>query len=798
MSDRPFDEDELLELLGAVRDEQITSEQLARLEAILIHSAEARTYYLRFMAIHGLLEQSTIAFPVPQEAAPASTTPPMPSRPVWPIVLAGMAIAIAVGVGFVVWWAISGPTGEGTPPGNLPTIAWTPTPIGNAKFEKTGPNTLRLDRGEVRIETQGNAGHAPIVVETPAGKVSITGSDVLVGAYEVTDSEKKGENQMMHFTRVLVLTGMVTLINQHGSITGEANTLLATEPGRAPAKLVVEANTEFGLDLYRQLVKQQEEKNLFFSPYSISIALAMASEGARGKTADEFGNVLHFPKEARRIGADAQTIPWQTAMIHTGLAQVSRDLVGQAKKDAGGFDLRIANAFWAEQTYPFDPRFVKTLNDSYGTGGAFPCDFAAKSEAERQRINRWVENNTNQRIKDLMPAGSVGPLTRMVLTNAIYFKGDWVQKFDKRQTKPGNFTTITGKSVKAPMMSSKFDRVNFAFIGKGDPTQSLKTGVMGNFRLVELPYKGGLSMVLIAPDNVRGLPALEANLTAQTLRAWLSKLRAEEDVKVTLPRFKFTSDNELSELLKRLGLVRAFETPGENGADFSGMVQGGKRDLTVSGVHHKAFVAVNEEGTEAAAATGIGLKGGGPPKLPPQFVADRPFIFLIRDPKSGTVLFMGRVTDASGVANTDRSESDEAGLKQARETPTKHALYQPLKDAAGVAIIRAQRDRVDVDGMGGMVLKCRAVLNLKGEIKTGTISSILFGKNVMESEAGREFCDFFNPTYGTYTVVVPYRRDANRLVVDRVIDADEQALLLLSNIYGIPVDRLTSAVKTGK
>lgn len=804
MTGRSFDVDELLQLLGAVRDEHITPEQVARLENIISQDSEARRFYLRFLTIHGLLEQAAVAMPVEEGAVlPAKTTARPEKRSwahrYWPIAAVAAAVMIAVST----WWLLSTPSDNKNREERI-ALAWRVTPTSNARFEHLTPNSLRLERGEVRIEAvkaepePGQVANefAPMTVATPAGKVTVDGSDFLVGAHDAGHLPMKGAREMKQLTRVLVLAGMATLINQHGSITGESNSLLAAEPGQAPAKEMVLANTGFAVDMYRQLAKQEGGKNLFFSPYSISIALAMAAEGARGETAAEMGNVLHFPRTARRIGDDAQLIPWQTALIHTGLAQISRDLARLPKQQAEPFVLRIANALWAERTYPFRPQFLKTLNDSYGTGAAFPCDFVNDFERERVRINTWVADQTNQRIENLLPADAVTKLTRMVLTNAIYFKGDWVQQFAKRSTRPEDFTTLAGTRVKTPMMSGQFKHARFAYVGAGDPSESLEQGKADHFRLVELPYKGGLAMVLIAPDNVRGLPRLEAQLTTDNLDKWLGRLRAEEKVEIRMPRFKLTSGYELPNALRQLGMMRAFRMPGPDGADFSGMSD--SQDLYISGVHHKAFVAVNEEGTEAAAATGVAIALGGPPKLPPTFAGDRPFLFLIRDPASKTILFMGRITDATGIANHDRTEAQERGLKIARTTPTKHPLHQRLKNAAGVAVIRLHRDpngiRLDSDSAGRLILPCRVALSLKGTLKTDSVATLTIAKQVQESESGQEFLNFFNKSASA--VLAVYQREGGQWVVTDIIEIDEEARLIASNLFSIPIDRLSALVRS--
>ncbi|MBM4071836.1 MAG: hypothetical protein FJ271_23355 [Planctomycetes bacterium] len=801
--------DELLTLLGAMRDEQITPEQIAHLERIISQDDEARRIHVRFMLIHGLLEQAAVAMDSDQAALRLERPAGAGGRP-WPRRLWSMAAAASVLIAVSVWWMATR-SGKEDDERIASVPIWKVTPGVNARFERLTPTSLRLQDGELRIEAVKTDRGAPLAaaelalmtIATPAGKVTLDGSDFLVGTHESSDPEKHGEAAMKQITRVLVLAGAATLMNAHGSVTGEADNLLAAQADQAPVKQVVEGNTGFAIDMYRQLLKQKSGPNLFFSPYSISLALTMTAEGARGATAEQIGKVLHFPSTARRIGDDAQLIPWRTALIHTGLARLNRDLAGTPKKQSDRHELRIANGLWGEQSYPFRQQFVETLKGAYDIGAAQPCDFVGNADAERQRINGWVADQTSKRIKDLLPPGSVNRGTRLVLANAIYFKADWVQKFDKRSTKPAEFFTLAGGRVKTPMMSGAFKQVKFAYIGAGDPHQSLRAGKADNFRLVELPYKGGLSMVLMAPDNVRGLPKLESQLTTDSLAKWLSRLRPADKVEIALPRFKFLTEYRLMDALKQLGMTRAFMPPGPEGADFSGMVQSGNRELSIGGVYHKAFVAVNEEGTEAAAATGVTGLLGAPPPPPPQFVGNRPFLFLIRDPASGTILFMGRITDPTGVANNDRSERQEAAFQLARTTPAKHPLYQHLKDAAGVAIIRTYRPptggiEFKADNRGRTMRQCRIDLSLKGELKAESLPWLVIEQEAAISETGQAFGDFFSESYGQVPVLAVYQRQGSQFVVQELIEIDEVARLIVSSLYSIPAERLSKIIDAGK
>jgi serpin B len=372
-------------------------------------------------------------------------------------------------------------------------------------------------------------------------------------------------------------------------------------------KAIVQGNNAFAVDLYGQL--RQQGGNLFFSPTSISTAFAMAYGGANGPTATQMASTLHFTLTPARLH------PAMGALLN-GM-NVAHD----------GYQLKVADALWAEKSYSFLPAYMLLTQADYAANFK-PVDFAHAPDAVRATINKWVEDQTANKIKDLLAPGTITPDTRLVLTNAIYFKGDWANQFDKTATQNEDFHLSTDKTVKAPLMH-----------------RTGKYGYFdgGTFQMLELPYKTGeLSMVVLLPKDVAGLAALEQSLTAANLEKWFGQYRAERQAIVTLPKFTMTQKFGLNGTLKALGMKLAFE-PGA--ADFSGMT--GKKDLWISDAIHKAFVDVNEEGTEAAAATGIVMRATAMAYEPPPvtFRADHTFVFMIRDNKSGGILFMGRVTD---------------------------------------------------------------------------------------------------------------------------------------------------------
>jgi serpin B len=388
----------------------------------------------------------------------------------------------------------------------------------------------------------------------------------------------------------------------------EAHPMAQTPPAITPDQAAVaEGNNAFAVDLYGQLRKQ--DGNLFFSPESISTAFAMAYAGARGSTASQMANTLHF------------TLP--PDRLHPAMGA----LLSSLNAAHPGYRLHVADALWAEKDFTFLDDYLKLTSSDYGAGFN-RVDFKGSPESVRQTINQWVAEKTEDKIKDLIPPRAISPATRLVLTNAIYFKGDWETKFDKAQTQDEDFHLSAAQNVKAPLMhiSGKFGYF------KGDTFQAL-----------DIPYKSGdLSMVVLLPNDVAGLPALEQSMTAANVNQWLSQVHPARKVVLTLPKFKMTNQFELSKALGALGMAQAFQP---STADFSGMT--GKRDFWISSAIHKAYIDVNEEGTEAAAATAIVMRSMAMAReeQPQVFRVDHPFAFLIRDNRSGANLFMGRVTD---------------------------------------------------------------------------------------------------------------------------------------------------------
>lgn len=399
-----------------------------------------------------------------------------------------------------------------------------------------------------------------------------------------------------------VLVGLLTLVG--GRLHAQRGQTKLSDD----AQKVVQGNNQFAFDLYARLSKK--DGNIFFSPYSISNALGMTYVGARGKTEEQMANTLHF------------TLPQQ--QLHPAFGEIVIALNSPTQKRP--YKLEVANALWGQKGYQFLPEFLKVTQNQYGAG-LKELDFA-RTEQARQTINGWVEEKTNDKIKDLIPAGVLQADTRLVLTNAIYFKSPWMEAFNARATKDADFTTGGGKKVTVPMMHQR-ESMSYA---EGD-----------NFQAVAIPYKDyALSMVVFLPKKGNSLADLEKSLTAKTA-ATVGQKMTRHMVDLKLPRFKTTSQFNLKEQLSKMGMPIAFS----DNADFSGMTS--REGLKIDEVIHKAFVDVNEKGTEAAAATAVIMRPTSAPILRNvTFHADRPFIFLIRDNTTGSVLFMGRITNPKG------------------------------------------------------------------------------------------------------------------------------------------------------
>lgn len=366
---------------------------------------------------------------------------------------------------------------------------------------------------------------------------------------------------------------------------------------------------QFAVDLYGKLA-QNNSSNLFFSPYSLVSALGMTYAGARGKTASEMATTLHFANQT----------------IHANFATLRQTLLN--KTNLGDNQLQIANALWLQEGYSCTNEFTNLLRESYGAQLQF-ADFAGKTEKARIDINAWVEKETEEKIKDLLPPKLLTPQTKLVLTNAIYFKGNWQFPFAEEKTQARPFTLSKGQTIQVPTMSHT---------GQFNYTEH------SGAQVLELPYSrdntnssGGLSMWIILPTPSTTLATVE-----KSLHTYLNVQLRKESVEVWLPKFKLEAAAPLKEILQTLGMKEAFDP---KTANFSGMCGETKSQapLAISEVVHKAFVEVNEKGTEAAAASAVVMTTRSMQPRPITFHADHPFIFLIRDNQTQTILFLGRV-----------------------------------------------------------------------------------------------------------------------------------------------------------
>lgn len=387
---------------------------------------------------------------------------------------------------------------------------------------------------------------------------------------------------------------------------------------------VVNANNQFAFELYSELNKA-ETGNMFYSPYSMSAALAMTYEGARGQTADEMKSVFHFP---------------ETNVLRPNFAAIYNEINRKDKE----YQLNTGNALWIQQDYPFLEEYISTVENYYG-GKATGVDFVKETEKSRQTINQFIEEQTNNKIKELIPKGVLDIDTRLVLTNAIYFKGTWQWEFDESDTQDYDFYISPDNPVKVPMMRMNPEKVNFNYAD------------LENLQILELPYKGDeISMLILLPkqgesyDYETGEVIInydytleDIELSSEKLEEYKAEMQETGLDSIYFPKFEFDTKYTMNKYLSDLGMSTAFDMAN---ADFSGMTE--EEQLFISAVIHQAYVKVDEKGTEAAAATAVGIMRvtsiGAPSKI---FRADHPFIFIIQEKQTGNILFVGRVVNPS-------------------------------------------------------------------------------------------------------------------------------------------------------
>jgi serpin B len=395
-----------------------------------------------------------------------------------------------------------------------------------------------------------------------------------------------------------------------GTIKSDKPRVTVPEVANTDLATLVDGNTAFALDLYREL--RAEEGNIFYSPYSLSVALAMTYAGARGETEQQMADALSFYLSQDRL--------------HPAFNYLDQELASRGEgaegKDEEGFRLNIVNDIWGQRDFTFLPDFLDTLAENYGAGLRI-LDFIGEPEASRIAINDYISEQTEEKIQDLIPEGLIDIMTRLVLTNAIYFNAAWQYPFSEEMTSDGIFHLPDGGEVTVPMMHQA---ESFGYT-EGD-----------GYQAVELKYDGEeLSMVILLPGSGQ-FSNLEQSLDAEMLNDIIDSLELKH-VELTLPKWEYESSFRLKETLKAMGMPAAFSSA----ADFSGMT--GQPELYIDEVVHKAFVSVDEAGTEAAAASAVIMKLTAMPTDTAVFTADRPFIYFIRDIETGAILFLGRVVN---------------------------------------------------------------------------------------------------------------------------------------------------------
>jgi serine protease inhibitor len=512
---------------------------------------------------------------------------------------------------------------------------------------------------------------------------------------------RTGIDRMQKMIRLFVAISFTLMVHTTLTQTTMAQTTMAQT--RDPMN-------DFACSIYTQLAKS--EGNLFFSPYSLNTALAMTAEGARGETASQMGNVLKLPASMLRKDVD---LPWNWSALHQTLGTLAERLtpkpvprstreklaalraqldaansalenpagdenayeaglhraetlaqqINQLQSQVDQYEFRSANALWVEQSFALEKPYVENIAKYYKLDGAKKVDFLRHADESRKTINDWVSAGTNQRIKELIAPGMIDESTRLVLTNAVYFLGEWSEPFKIENTKTEKFRLQDGTTTDAALMQARQSHgVKYAAFNADGAIFTTPTQInprekdrqtlypKDGFQVIELPYRGDtLSMMVILPMTPSGLAGVEANLSADHLMRW-SKALEPRPVDVLLPKFKLESNYQIAKTLQELGMTRAFVNPANaDGAQFDGISKSAdpRKRLYIGAVVHKAFVEVNEKGAEAAAATAVIMlaKSAMPMMVDftPTFRADHGFIFLIRDQQTGTVLFMGRLSN---------------------------------------------------------------------------------------------------------------------------------------------------------
>lgn len=407
--------------------------------------------------------------------------------------------------------------------------------------------------------------------------------------------------------------------------------LASSEEKEVDSKGIVSGNNEFAVSLYKELAA--EEGSVFFSPLSISSALAMTYAGAREETAEQMKAALHLLPEPSATHKEMSALlkDLNNRKFKDWVREEKDGKVRPVRKEVKAFELLIANALWGQEGYPFKKEFIET-NGKYYEAGLNLVDYKNKTEEARGEINKWVEDKTNGKIKNILPEGVLDEMTRLVLSNAIYFKAKWDEDFYEGATKNDVFTLANGTEIKVPMMHQE---------------ESFRFAANEDLKAVELPYSGKeICMVVIVPHDSKKFTEFEKNLSREGLEKLLKGMSYGK-VDLYMPKFKTGFECSVKKVMQKLGMQDAFVM---GKADLTGVADVEGDPLFISEILHKAYIDLNEKGTEAAAATVVVATGGAAPdrKKPEVIKADRPFVYLIRDRKTGSILFMGRLMQPEG------------------------------------------------------------------------------------------------------------------------------------------------------
>ena len=583
---------------------------------------------------------------------------------------------------------------------------WLVRAHGDARLVVDADKRVQLELGEVHASAGPRA--STLRIATSLGTVEAKPSPQ-AAASDLRPREEFYLEMHPKITRLLVLAGSAALTNAHGSAQVGPGELAVATSDSAPRRVVARSAGDFGFALYRQLVREQPKGNVFFSPISISEALTAAAIAARGKTEEELMQALGIPIEAKRHAGSSGTIPIAIARRgHRALRQLLNadktpeqralreqlhglrnkllelsDKIAEARRQGAtsntvalrrkrralerewddaaaklkSYELTIANSVWLDQSYPFAPSYLATMQRDYGAEALVSADFAGKPEHEVKRINAWVKQKTRGLIPSILDAASVNERTRLVLLNAVYFRAAWRTPFFADWTKPEPFTGLDGRKLQVELMRNyEVEDCRYAAFKADDSLfssprmvrRSQRDGLYpgkGGVQVVELPYRGDdIAMLILLPRDPDGLAALEQRLDQRLIRRWSSQLDRRE-TKVLIPKWRAQTHYDLRPALRKLGVRRAFQPATESGgADLSRMTTRREQGLHVQTVVHRAVINVDEKGTEAAGVTGIAAGAAAPDVHPfvPYFRADRPFVYLIRDLRTGTILFLGR------------------------------------------------------------------------------------------------------------------------------------------------------------